>query len=516
MALGYTIQATIAAWMMATLTPSALMVAMVQTASTLPTLLFGLAAGALADIVDRRRIIVVTQVLLIAATVAIGVAELLDMLGPVTLLAGTFLIGAGFTFYMPAQQASINDLVGRMDLPRALGLGAAAFNVARAVGPAIAGAIAAWLGSGSALLAGALFFVVMIFAVRGLKSREAAIPGVPDTLLSGIRSGLRYARHSPPMRAVISRSLSFSICASGLWALLPVVARDQLGLGAGGFGMLLASFGIGAVVGSLTIPRQLHRMSLNTVVTAGFFLWMAATLLIASTGNSAIAVIGTCAAGVAWVAVFPSLMAGTQSTAPAWVRARAVAMNMVAMQASLAIGSVIWGWVASLSDTRTALDASAGAMLLLFALSYRVRVKLGDEADVTPGMQLPELAIAVEPLPDDGPVLIQVQYQIDPKNRAAFLHAIHATEPARRRNGASDWRVFRDIGVDGRFVERFIVASWAEYVRLRTRITMSDRQTHDRVEKFQQPDVPILVSRLISTSSRDNPQAEAKAKAEPD
>ena len=514
MTLGYTVQATIAAWLMATLTPSALMVALVQTASALPSLLFGLAAGALADIVDRRRIILATQIALAAITAVIGAAELTGILGPITLLMGTFLIGVGFTFYVPAQQASVNDLVGRIDLPRAVGLGAVAFNVARALGPALAGAIAAWLGSGSALLAGALFFVVMIFAVRVLKRKVTAIPGVPDTLLSGIRSGLRYARHSPPMRALIGRSASFSICASGFWALLPVIARDQLGLGAGGFGMLSGSFGVGAVLGALTIPRQLNRMSLNTVVTAGFLLWMVATLIIASTVTAEIAVVGTCAAGVAWVAVFPSLTAGTQSTAPAWVRARAVAMALVAMQASLALGSVILGWVASHSDTRTALATSAGTMLLLLVLGYKVRVKMGDEADVTPGMQLPELAIAVEPLPDDGPVLIQVQYQIDPKNRASFLQAIHATEPARRRNGASDWRVFRDVGAEGRFVERFIVASWAEYVRLRARITMSDRQALDRVARFQQPGVSTVVTRLISTRPLEDRQV--RDEADPD
>jgi MFS family permease len=496
-------QATVAAWMMATLTPSEFMVALVQTASTLPTLLFGLAAGALADIVDRRKVILVTQFALVAATAALGVAELLEVIGPVGLLAGTFIIGSGFTFYMPAQQASINDLVARADLQRAVGLGAVAFNVARAVGPAFAGAIAAWLGSGSALLASALFFSVMIFSVWGWRSRGPAIPGVPETLFSGILSGLRYARHSPEMRSLISRNLSFSVCASALWALLPVIARDQLGLGAGGFGLLSAGFGIGAVAGALLIPRQLHRWSLNTVVTSGFFLWMAATLLIAATHVTAIAVVGICAAGVAWVSVLPSLSAGTQSTSPAWVRARAVAMNLVAMQASLAVGSVIWGWLAARSGTSTALAASAGAMFVLLALSYRIRVKLGTEADVTPGMQLPDLAIASEPLPDDGPVLIQLQYQIHPEHREEFLRAIHLIEPARRRNGASDWRVFRDLGEEGRYVERFIVTSWAEYVRLRTRMTMSDRQIQSRVEQFQQPGVPIPVTRLISTDLRD-------------
>lgn len=227
-ALGYTMQATVAAWLMATLTPSALMVALVQTASTAPSLLFGLLAGALADIVDRRRVILVTQIVLLIATLLLGAATLAGLTGPATLLALTFLIGAGFTFYMPAQQASINEFVSRAELARAVALGAVAFNVARAVGPALAGGIAAWLGSGSAMLASALFFTLMIVAVRGLKTRELAFPGVPERLFSGVQSGLRYARHSPAMRSLIIRNLSFSVCASALWALLPVIARDQL------------------------------------------------------------------------------------------------------------------------------------------------------------------------------------------------------------------------------------------------------------------------------------------------
>ncbi len=498
-ALGYTMQATVAAWLMATLTSSALMVALVQTASTAPSLLFGLLAGSLADIFDRRRIILATQLLLLTATATLGVAALFGMLGPVALLAGTFLIGSGFTLYLPAQQASINDLVGRAELPRALGLGAVAFNLARAVGPALAGALAAWVGSGSALLTSASFFLVMIVAVRGWRSPRHAIPGVPETLLTGVQSGLRYARHSPPMLALIVRNLSFCVCASALWALLPVIARDQLGLGAGGFGLLSASFGTGAIIGALSIPRQLHRLPLNTVVSAGVVLWAMATLLIASTHTTALALLGACAAGAAWVAVLASLSAGTQSTAPAWVRARAVAMSLVAMQTSLAIGSVLWGWLASTEGTRVALTVSAGAMLVLLALGYRVRVSMGDEADVTPGVQLPELALAVEPLPDDGPVLIQVEYQIDPQNRVAFLNAIQTIEPTRRRNGASSWRVFRDLGEDGRFVERFIVTSWAEYVRLRTRMTITDRQIQESVAQFQRPGVAIRISRLIGT-----------------
>ncbi len=502
-ALGYTMQATIAAWLMATLTPSALMVALVQTASTLPTLLFGLFAGTLADIVDRRRIILVTQVLLLAATAVLGLATLAGLVGPVALLALTFLVGLGFTFYQPAQQANINELVARTELPRAVALGAVAFNVARAAGPALAGAIAAWISSGSALLASAACFVLMIVAIRRLGARDRPLPGVPERLVSGALSGIRFARHSPAMRSLILRNFTFAVCASAFWALLPVIARDQLRLGAGGFGLLSAGFGTGAVVGALSIPGQLRLRSLNGVVTAAVLLWIASIVLIAIAEFTVLAVVGTFGAGMAWVCVFASLSAGTQSTAPPWVRARAVAMSLVAVQASLAIGSIFWGAWATTGGTRAALLGSAAVMALLHAATWRIRVGMGTEADITPGVQLPELTIVEPPMPDDGPVLIQVDYRVDPDRRAAFLRAVHAAEPIRRRNGAVSWRVFRDLAEDDRVVERFIIPSWAEYVRLRQRMTVADRRTLDALEAFQQPEVPIRVSRLIGISPAD-------------
>jgi len=238
------------------------------------------------------------------------------------------------------------------------------------------------------------------------------------------------------------------------------------------------------------------------VVTSGVLLWTAATLLIAAADYTAVALAGALGAGVAWVCVLASLSAGTQSTAPAWVRARAVAMNLVAVQASLALGSVLWGAVASAAGTRVALAASAALLFLLHLVNRGVQVRMGTEADVTPGVQLPDLAIAVEPLPDDGPVLIQIEYRIAPENQEAFLRAIHAVARVRRRNGASSWRVFRDLGEDGLFVERFVIASWAEYVRLRTRMTVADRKLQDRVEELQRPDTTLRVSRLIGIAAQ--------------
>jgi MFS family permease len=497
-ALGYTMQTTLAAWVMATLTTSQFMVALVQTASTAPALLFGLIAGALADIVDRRRLILATQCLLLASTAIMGVATLAGIVGPAMLLAFTFLVGAGFSLYLPAQSASINDLVSRQELPRAVALGAVAFNVARAIGPALAGGIAAWLGSGSGMLASSVCFILMIVAVYRMKRRERALPGVPETVMSGVLSGLRFARHSPAMRSLIVRNVSFSVCASAFWALLPVIARDELRLGAGGFGLLSAGFGVGAIVGALAIPGQLQRRSLNVVVSAGTILWTGAIALLATVDLVAIAIMAAWAAGAAWVSVLAGLSAGTQSSAPAWVRARAVSLNLVSNQASLALGSALWGAAASMVGTRLALAGSAVTMLLLLALARNARVSMGEEADVTPGSQLPDLAIAFEPGPTDGPVLIQIEYRIDVEHREEFLHAVHTVEPVRRRNGAVSWRVFRDLGEDGLFVERFIIASWAEYVRLRARATMADRSLIHDVETLQRANMPVRVSRLIS------------------
>jgi MFS family permease/quinol monooxygenase YgiN len=502
-ALGYTMQVMLASWLMATLTPSAFMVALVQTASAMPTLLFGLIAGAMSDIVDRRKVILVTQVMMLTTVAILGIAALGGAIGPVSLLLLTFLVGCGFTFYHPAQQASVNEFVSREELPSAIALSAVAFNVARAAGPALAGAIAAWMSSGSALLAGALLFTLMIFAVRKWRQVDHRLPGVPERLFTGVRSGLRYAWHSSAMRALLIRCLSFSISASAFWALLPVVARDSLGLGAAGFGLLSAAFGVGAVIGAWSVPGQLRRRPLGTLITLGAALWAVAVSVMAVAQLTAVAMIAACSAGMAWVWVLASISAGIQSSAPAWVRARAVSTNLVATQASLAIGSALWGALASSAGIRVALVGSSVAMLTLLALTRRLHVQLGKECDVMPPAHLPELVIAEEPQPDDGPVLIQIDYKIDPKHRKDFVRAVEAIGPTRRRNGAISWRVYRDVQDRDRFVERYVIASWAEYLRQRARMTMADAMLQDEIKQYQRADVPIRVSRLIGVGPHD-------------
>ncbi len=247
----------------------------------------------------------------------------------------------------------------------------------------------------------------------------------------------------------------------------------------------------------------MQRLSLNRLVNAAVITFAVATLLVAATPLIAIAIVGICAAGAAWVSVLASLSAGTQSSAPAWVRARALATNLVAMQASLAAGSAIWGSLATMTSIRIALASSATMMLLFLLFARNVRVALGNEADMKTGVQAPELAVIGEPEPDDGPVLIQIGYRIAPENRGAFLRAIYSLEATRRRNGANAWRLFRDLEDDEHFVERFVITSWAEYVRLRARFTLTESELQERVTQLQRPEVPIQISRLIGVDPRD-------------
>jgi MFS family permease len=251
----------------------------------------------------------------------------------------------------------------------------------------------------------------------------------------------------------------------------------------------------------MAIPRLLQKQSLHSLVVSSMALWVVAAILLAVAQHKPFALLGAFVTGASWVGVFASLSAGTQSTAPAWVRARAVGINLVAVQAAIAIGSLVWGVVASMFGIRIALGAAGAAMAAIYLWSRRYEVAMGTEADVTPGAQAAEMVLATEPDPDDGPVLIQLEYRVDPEHRDEFLRAIEAVGPTRRRNGATSWRVFRDLADDGRFVERFIIASWAEYVRLRTRMTVADRALQDRVEALQRPDVPVRVSRLLGVTA---------------
>lgn len=495
---GYVMQATSAAWLMTTLSTSPFMVALVQTASTVPTLLLGLVAGALADIFDRRHILIASQMLLFLASALLGIATLAGVIGPSSLLILTFMTGVGFAFAGPALQAMLVDLVPPDELAPAVSLGSVAANVSRATAPAFAGGIAILFGSGFVFLVSAIFQGGIVFAIGARQTTAKPFVSSGESIVSGIKGGLRFIRHSPPSLAFVVRSFIFCLFGGNFLALLPIVARDQLGMGAGGYGVLYGCFGAGAILSVFTVSKLVQYIPLNSRINGAMMAFATAAAVVGNTSNIGVALGGAVVAGMAWVIILADLFSGALSWSPAWVRARIVATNLLAVQAGLAFGSGIWGWLASHTSTGTASGISFFGMALALAATYRMRLVFGEQANVTTEVHLPGLTIAVEPHVDDGPVLIQCAYQINPEKEAAFLQNVLALERVRRRNGASSWKVFRDLEHEGSFIERFIVPSWGEYTRLRERFTVVDHELRERVTEYQVPGVPIRVSRLIA------------------
>jgi MFS family permease len=492
------IQATTVAWMVAALGSPALVVGMVQTAISLPALLFGLPAGVLADIADRRRVLLATQGALLLIALTLAALGFSGLAGAASLLVLAAALGTGIAFNMPTQQTLTNELVARVDVPRAVALGAVSFNVARAVGPALAGLLIGWITAGGVLLLSALLYGGMLrfaWQWRGSKASAGAWPA--ETLLSGVRSGLRYARHSPALRTQLLRTVTFILCASALWSLLPVVARDQLKMGAAGYGLLFSCLGVGAIVGALLMPTLLQRLSVNALIGRGTLLYAATLGIVAVADSLWLAGPALLASGAAWSWVMASITAATATSFPAWIRARALAAGMLVMQGGMALGGLLWGAAASAVDTLGALAAAGALMALGFLLTRKREISLGTEADVTPSAHWPGEVVTFEPSPDDGPILVQIDYHIHPQHEEAFLRALYALGPTRRRDGAERWSVFRNLAAGGHFVERFVVESWAEHQRQRARATMADRELERAAQSYQRPDVSITVSRFL-------------------
>lgn len=387
---GYTMQTAMAGWMMANLSGSAWMVGVVQAAATIPYLLFGFVSGSLSDLVDRRHVLIITHLLMALNATIVGVAAITGVLSPWLLVALTFLCGTGYTFHSPAQQASINPLVPRPMLARAVTLGSLAFNAARSVGPALAGLIAAMTGEGLAVVIAALFFLPMVPATQYSLAPRAVQPATrKETLWSGIQAGMRYTRFSSVMWAGVMVNFFFSIAAAAVWAMFPLVAQDRLGLAADGYGFLYSTFGLGAVFSALWLPPWLRRLPVGRVVRMSMLLWCAGALIIAASRWVPMAVLGTFMTGMAWVGVYASISTVVQSTAPLWVRARTVANNQMSVQAGLALGSLLWGALASVANLQIVLILSGIFLFAFMLVSLRLPLRLGQDADITADVFMP-------------------------------------------------------------------------------------------------------------------------------
>lgn len=489
-----------AGWLMTTLNPSPLLVSLVQAATTLPVFLLALPAGALADIIDRKRLLLIAKVYMAVIAAVMGAIVLAGNMTPEILLLLTVALGAGTALVNPAWQAIVPQLVPRAQLASAVALNGVGINVSRAIGPAVAGVAIATFGLASPFLLNALSFLAVIAALLWWTPPAAPPRQLPaERWAAAIRAGLRYARSSGPLKATLLRAIGFLLFASAYWALLPLVARQLLNGDAELYGVLVTCIGAGAVGGATLLPRLRKRFGASRVVMSSS-IGTAAVLGAFATLREPAVVAGVCVlAGAAWIAALSSFNVSAQMSLPDWVRARGLAIFSAVQFGSLAIGSTLWGQAAAALGIPAALWIAAAGAALLGVLTRRVPLLSAGDLDLTPAAHWPQPVVAGSPEPDRGPIMVTVEYRVEPHRAADFLAELDVLARARRRDGAYLWGVFRDAAEPDRFLEYFLEESWTQHLRHHARVTQADRDVEARVRAFHRgPAGPVITHYLAA------------------
>ena len=497
-ATGTIVQGVGAAWLMTTLAGTPGLVAMVQTATYAPILLLALLAGTLADLWDRRRVLLLAQFWMVLISAGLAWLSGLDLVTPATLLLFTFLIGIGTALTGPAWQASVREIVPQAELPAAVTLNAIAMNFARAVGPAIGGAVVAAAGVGAAFYLNAACTLVLAGTLLWWPHHVPSDDLPRERVGSAIVTGLRYVAEASGLRAILARGMVLGLAASAALALLPLVARDRLAGGPLVYGLLLGAFGLGALAGAFAVHRLRRRYGAERVLTvlAGVF---GGALLVLGLVPSLLppVTVALALAGAAWLGSFSTFNIAVQMTTAFWVQARVLALYQATIFGSMAAGSWIWGQVAEVTSLETGYLIAGSLLLLSIALHRRWRLPASWAPDLRP-RQLPEIKLAFPFDREAGPVMVLIEYRVPLANAAVFVQAMEEVGHVRKRDGAWRWHLFQDTADAEHWYEAFTVASWLHYLRQRRRGTAADEIVLERARRFLDPGFQPLVRRMIA------------------
>lgn len=488
-------QTVAAAWIMTTLTTSAVMVSLVQTAVTLPVFLFAFPGGVIADRVDRRGWLIITQCIMLFAALVLCLLAYSANLETWGLLAFTFVLGTGSALGMSAWMVTMVGVLPRDQVPAAVSLNGISINATRALGPALAGALIAYWNTTSVFLVIALCMLVVLLFLFSLARNPPLVGLPPETLTGGMRSGLRYIRHSAVLFSAMKQVLVFTSSASALWALMPLVAKQELGMDAGGYGLLMAFLGTGAVLAALSLPRLYRVWSMRHLLMCGSVTFALASLAAALSHNRYAVCAMMLLAGFGWMAVNATISTVVQTYAANWVRARVASVYVLILMGAMAAGGALWGALAQYLGLTESLLLSALLLLVGIALTRNDYVELGQESDFAEVQLTDSLQLTGGVSHSDGPVSVEIVYQVREPERDAFLSAVYAVGKARRRNGAQNWRLYRDMSADQLYSERFIVESWLDYLRQQSRVTQADHAQEQVLERFRRED--LQTRRLI-------------------
>ncbi|MGY0561241.1 MFS transporter [Luteimonas sp. A277] len=515
---GGMIQSVGAAWLMLSIAQSADMVALVQASVTLPVMLFSLVAGAMADNFDRRKMMLAAQVFMLVVSVALSVCAWLGLITPWLLLLFTFLIGCGAAFNSPAWQASVGDMVPRGELPGAVTLNSMGFNIARSVGPAVGGAIVAVAGAAAAFAVNAASYVALVVVLARWRPKRTPRLLPREALGGAMAAGVRYVAMSPAVRTILGRAAVFGVGASAIMALMPLVTQDLVGGGPLTYGLLLGAFGVGAVSGAMGSTRLREVLSTEGLVRGACVAFAAAAAIAALSGFLLLTMAALLLGGAAWVLAMSTFNVTVQLSTPRWVVARALSLYQMAAFGGMALGSWLWGFVADNADVRTALLAAAAVMVACALLGLRFPLARLTELNLDPLSRWKEPATAVPVQPRTGPVVVTVEYIIGEEDVLEFLGAMAERRRMRRRDGARNWRVLRDLADPEIWIERYETPTWLDYIRHNSRLTHDDATIPAHLRALHRgPDGP-RVRRMIerhTTALHTEPASGPQALTEP-
>jgi MFS family permease len=486
-----------AAWEMTRLVGSPEMVALVQTALMLPLMLVAVPAGAAADMFDRRKVALAGLGFATASAALLTTLAVLGKTTPWMLLAFCSLIGAGVALYGPAWQASVREQVSHEHLPAAVALGSISYNVARSFGPAIGGVVVLLAGAKAAFLVNAVCYIPLFLAFLFWRRRPAPARLPPERMDRAIVSGARYVRHSPSIRTVFVRAFLYGVTGASVAALTPVVARDLLHGGAGAYGLLLGIYGAGAVCGALFAGRVRARMETEPAVAACAGVTGLMLLVIGLSRSTPLTCAAMAVAGAAWMLLFTLLNVGVQLASPRWVTARALSWYQSALTGGAALGAWIWGRVAGEIGVGHAFLVSGAAVILTPLLTRVMPMQAVSPTEAEPFEIESEMEVALNLTLRSGPVVVEVDYEIDPAQAREFYGAMLQLQRARRRNGAFEWSLSRDIADPAMWTERFVCPTWGDYLRLRSRFTHADRELQEAASAYMAPGAERRIRRKL-------------------
>jgi len=480
------------------------MIALVQASTTLPIMLLSLWAGAVADNLDRRRVMLAAQGFMLLVSVALAVCAWMGLLSPWLLLSFTFLIGCGTAINGPAWQASVGDMVPRSVLPSAVALNSMGFNIARSVGPAIGGAIVAAAGAAAAFLTNALSYIGLIAVLARWKPDYAPRMLPRETLGVAMAAGVRYVRMSPSLRTVLMRAALFGIAASAVPAMMPLVARDLVTGGPLTYGALLGAFGAGAVGGALASVRLRRRWAPERLVRVAATALSAGGAIAALSPFLPLTMAALVLAGAGWVAALSTFNVSVQMAAPRWVVARALALYQMAAFGGMTAGSWLFGSIAEGQGVQTALLIAAGVQMLSVVAGFRLPLRDIETANLAPrGWETPDTEVPVEAR--SGPVVVTIDYRIAPEDVMTFLGVMNERRRIRRRDGAHHWALLRDLNDPELWIERYHVSTWLDYIRHNQRRTEADRANSEALLALHRGDAPPRVHRMIERQTGSLP-----------